>query len=123
MARDGDPNAQLQLCHMYFNGEQVESDYHKAVEWCTQSAMNGQVDAQENLAKMFLGGLIIKQDYQSSYIWSTIAAQKNQGADTILTTLKRELTESEINEAKQKYALCLDLKPNYSNCPIPILLD
>ncbi|MBU2899072.1 tetratricopeptide repeat protein [Vibrio hepatarius] len=122
-AKAGDPNAQLQLCHMYFNGDETEVSYKKAVHWCTQSAIGGQINAQQDLARMFFGGLIVKQSFKSAYVWAKIASTNNRDMDSLLNTIKTELSKEKTAQAEKTYRDCVDNQLSKAYCPIPILLE
>ncbi|CAM3812317.1 SEL1-like repeat protein [Vibrio aquimaris] len=123
LAKSGDPNAQLQLCHMYFNGDEIDVNYKKAVHWCTQSAIGGQINAQQDLARMFFGGLIVKQSYESAYVWAKIASTNNRDMDSLLNTLTQELSKEKTARAEKAYRDCLNNKLSKTNCPIPTPIE
>lgn len=123
LAVNGNSQAQYELCHMYFNGEEVEVNYKRAVKWCTKSAIQGQVLAQESLARMFYGGTVIEQNYQSAYIWAMIARAQNAELEPLLAAFRAELTKQEQIEAKRKYSSCLPPSSIYLDCPQPQILD
>jgi len=123
LAMSGNAHAQRELCHMYFNGHEVEVDYERAVMWCTKSAILGYAEAQEDLSRMFLGGSIIKQNYQSAYIWAMAASAQNRELESLATSIRKELTDQELQEAKERYSFCLPPYSKYQSCPKPELLD
>ena len=55
-ARQGDASAQYRLGVMYYNGQGVEQDYQKALEWYEKSANQGDSDAQLNVGIMYHEG-------------------------------------------------------------------
>lgn len=62
---------------MYSNGQGVNRDYAKAVEWYTKSANQGHISAQNNLGVMYERGQGIPQDYSKAIEWYIKSA--NQG--------------------------------------------
>ena len=118
----GNAHAQRELCHMYFNGNEVKIDYGQAVMWCTKSAVLGYVKAQEDLSRMFLGGRIVKQNYQSAYIWAMVASAQNKKLASLATSISKKLTDQELVEAKDRFSSCLPPYSKYQSCPKPELL-
>ena len=48
---------------MYYNGQGVDQDYAKALEWYKLAALQGNPQAQFKLGKMFNNGQGVDQDY------------------------------------------------------------
>ena len=59
----GEPDAQLNLGAMYFNGQGVRQNYGEAVKWFSRAAEQGNAPAQYNLAVMYSKGEGVPQDY------------------------------------------------------------
>ena len=62
------------LGHMYRNGEGVEQDYAKAIEWYTKAADLGDADAMNNLGYMYEHGVGVEQDGAKAVEWYIKAA-------------------------------------------------
>ena len=67
---------QIYLCdamnsigYMYANGEGVEQDYAKAMEWYEKAADLGDSDAINYIGYMYLNGLGVEQDYGKAMEW------------------------------------------------------
>ena len=61
---------------MYSNGQGVEQDYKKAVEWYRKAAEQGHADAQNNLGFMYYTGQGVEQDYKKAVEWYRKAAEQ-----------------------------------------------
>ena len=73
-AERGDSDEMLSRGDMYFNGEGVEQDYAKAVEWYTKAAELGETNAMSNLGYMYANGEGVEQDKTAAVQWFTKAA-------------------------------------------------
>ena len=75
-AEGGDAKAQCRLSWMYFDGDGVQQDYAKAVEWCRKSAAQGYVEAQLALGQMYNEGKGVAQDSTAAARWCRMAAEQ-----------------------------------------------
>ena len=63
------PEAQYRLGLMYRDGEGVEKNYEKAVEWYRKSAKQGYASAENNLGFMYENGFGVEKDYKKAFDW------------------------------------------------------
>ena len=54
---------------MYYEGQGVRQDYHKAVEWFTKAANQGFAQAQNNLGVMYDEGQGVRQNIATAKIY------------------------------------------------------
>lgn len=66
--------AQFILGCLYQNGEGVQQDYHKALEWYTKSADNNNPEAMSNIGYMYKMGQGTSIDYDEAKKWYEKAA-------------------------------------------------
>ena len=76
-ANKGDVSASYDLGVMYENGEGVEQDYAKAIEWYRQAANREDASAQANLGVMYAYGRGVEQSHQKALMWSRKACDNN----------------------------------------------
>ncbi len=76
LAEQGDAEAQHSLGVMYVNGEGVDKDVTKGVNWFRKSAEQGFADAQHNLAFAYETGLSVKKDMNEAARWYHKAAEQ-----------------------------------------------
>ena len=65
-AQSGDSEAQYKLGECYFNGDGIEQDYKKAVEWYEKSANQGYAKAQNNLGFCYGKGYGVEKNLKRS---------------------------------------------------------
>jgi hypothetical protein len=87
-AEDGDVDAQYDLGIRYYNGEGVELDHKKAVEWFLRAAEHDDSQAQFNLGIMYGRGEGVQKDLKVSMSWLKKAA--DQGHEEALSLLTRK---------------------------------
>ncbi|MBI9073830.1 MAG: SEL1-like repeat protein [Desulfatibacillum sp.] len=75
-ARAGDPEAQLQLARMYLQGDGVEKDGQKALEWATKAGEAGHIPAQILLSAGHLKGLFGDTDNPQAFAWASRGADQ-----------------------------------------------
>lgn len=80
-AKDGNVEAQYELANMYYNGENVEIDYKKAIEWYKLSAEKGLLDSQLKLGDMYYSGINMNKNLEEAVKWYSLAA-KNGDLDS-----------------------------------------
>ena len=73
---------------MYDEGDGVEEDDVKAVEWYRKAAEQEYSDAQYNLGAMYYNGEGVEQDYAKAVEWVRKAAEQgHEGAKEALRNL------------------------------------
>ena len=81
----GNPYAAYQLGKLYLQGEQVQKDVAKTLEYLSQSAEQGNQYAQYTLGKLYLMGEEVAQDREQAYSWLwESASQENEYAEFLL---------------------------------------
>jgi len=75
-ASSGDIKAQIELGCMYRDGDRVEQDGNKAVEWLTKAANQGSTKAKFNLGHMYKDGDGIPLNYSKAIEWFTLASEE-----------------------------------------------
>ena len=75
-AQAGDPQAQFQLAQLYLQGNGVEKDKQKALEWALKSGEAGHVPAQILLSAGFLKGMFGETDNPRAFEWASRAAEQ-----------------------------------------------
>lgn len=68
-AEKGVVSAMGSIAESYLNGDDVEQDSKKAVEWFKKQAETGDPTGQYNLAIQYLKGDGVKQNYEQAYEW------------------------------------------------------
>jgi TPR repeat protein len=87
-ADQGDADAQYNLGFRYANGEGVEQNYAKAVEYYQLAADQGHADAQSNLGAMYGNGAGVARSLPTALKWMKLAAlQKTPTAQSALAEL------------------------------------
>lgn len=74
-AKKGDTAAQLALGLCYENGDGVEQDSEKAVEWYRQAAQWGNGEAQAKLGDCYFAGYGVQRNYGLAWSWYKKAAE------------------------------------------------
>ena len=67
---------QYNLANRYYDGNGIEQDYSKAVEWYRKSAEQGNADAQRKLGDCYYNGDIVEKDIDEAEKWYTKAAEQ-----------------------------------------------
>lgn len=83
-ASSGDIKAQVKLGCMYRDGDGVDKDGNKAVEWLTKAAEQGSSDAQCILGRMYSDGDGVVLSYSKALAWYTLAADQGD-ADALVS--------------------------------------
>lgn len=76
MSIPDDPVAQYYLGVMYENGQGVEQDIQKALDWYKKGASQGDSDCQYEVGRLFQYGIGVDQDYSEAAKYYTQAANK-----------------------------------------------
>lgn len=75
-ANSGDAAAQFDLGTLYMNGDGVQKDVQKAIDWYTKAGNQGDPDAEFNLGVMYDNGIGVAQDQKRAIDWYTKAARQ-----------------------------------------------
>jgi TPR repeat protein len=75
-AEQGLADAQFNLGVMYHQGQGVDVDYKKAIEWFENAAEQGHADAQRNLGFIYDQGQGVDVDYKKAIEWYEKAAEQ-----------------------------------------------
>ena len=74
------PWMQEKLGNCYYNGNGVEKDYAKAVEWYTKAAEQGNAEGQWRLGNCYCSGNGVEKDDTKAVEWYTKAAEQGDSA-------------------------------------------
>ena len=96
LAEKGNPDAQINLGNMYFDGNGVPQDYAESVSWYLLAADQGNADAQIALGFLYKYGEAMPFDYVQAYKWFDLAGSRSD-RDTIAT----KMTPAQIAEAQK----------------------
>jgi|GEM_PF-5446218 len=75
-AEQGDVDALNEIGNMYFDGQGVEKDDKKALEYYTKAAEKGDTDALINIGVMYANGQGVEKDDKKAFEYLTKAAEK-----------------------------------------------
>ena len=75
-AKQGDAVAQYKLGKAYSDGEGVDKDPRKAVDWFREAAEQGQVDAQAELGHAYMKGDGVRKNRRQAVEWLRKAAEQ-----------------------------------------------
>jgi predicted aspartyl protease len=78
------PQAELRLGYMNYNGQGVTQDYKEALKWYRLAADQGNAEAQFFLGNMYHDGKGVVQDYQEAVKWHRLAAHEEPRAQLSL---------------------------------------
>ncbi len=76
VAEDGDATAQYLVALRYGNGEGVERDPERALEWMTRAADNGHLEAQAGLGVYFTSEGQTQENRDNAMLWLQRAAER-----------------------------------------------
>ena len=96
LAENGNPDAQINLGNMYFDGNGVPQDNAESVKWYLLAADQGSADAQIALGFLYEYGEAVPQDYVQAHKWFDLA-----GSRLYRDTLAAKMTPSQIAEAQK----------------------
>lgn len=115
LAEQGDASAQHKLGLMYYHGKGVNVSYIQAAKWFRRAAEQGVPNAQFWLGAMYELGRGVQPDDVTAYQWMILGtAQGYEGGEMNKTNLAKRLTLSQIAEAENRAAQCLER--NYKGC-------
>ena len=75
-AESGDAASQYQLGLLYDEGDGIEEDHEKALNWYSKSAEQGYAKAQANLSEIYLFDEGVDQNYEKGLYWAQKAAEQ-----------------------------------------------
>lgn len=100
-ARLGHASAQYQLALAYANGYGVTKNPAAAVEWYEKAARQGLPIAQRSLGNAYLNGDGVQPNKPLAFAWYSLLADQGNVLDIHRRdTLKKQLTEAEIQESE-----------------------
>ncbi len=102
----GDPEAQLNLARMYYEGEGGDPDPRQAVRWAKLAATKGNVRAQALLGHMLFEGEGVGREPVLGLMYLNVARDRSQGADPWIQRLQ-EQAFSVATETERRTALAL----------------
>ena len=73
LAEKGNPDAEINLGNMYFDGNGVPQDYAESVKWYLLAADQGNADAQIALGFLYEYGDAVPLDYVQAHKWFDLA--------------------------------------------------
>ena len=102
-ARAGDINSQYHLAELYYLGQGVQRNYHRAFDWYLRAALQGHTEAQYNVAHMYHHGEGVARDPVRALAWYEIFAAFHDGGvgyypareDVRLTLAPDQVAEAE----------------------------
>ncbi len=100
-ADQGFARAQNNLGMLYRQGLGVKQNYQIAFQWFHRAAEQGNGGAQNHLGLMYYMGEGVPKDLIQAYKWASLAADRGvDPAIQALTMLRKEMTSSQIEEAR-----------------------
>jgi TPR repeat protein len=96
LAESGNPDAQINLANMYFDGQGVPQDYAESVKWYLSAADQGSVDAQIALGFLYEYGDAVPLDFVQAHKWFDLA-----GAPLYRDAVAAKMTPAQIGEAQR----------------------
>ena len=116
LAEQGDADAQLHLGSMYADGQGVEQDYSKTVEWYRKSANQGYALAHFLLGLMHTNAESVTQDAVIAHMWFSISvASGGEAAAEYRDKTAKEMTAEQIAKAEELTAKCME--SHFKDCP------
>lgn len=79
-AKKGDTKAMNEMGKAYFNGNGVEKDHQKALEWYRGSVWNGDPNAAFDVAHILIAGEKVKKDIDEAFFYVLHAAKAGKAA-------------------------------------------
>ena len=102
----GDPDAQLNLARMYYDGEGGERDPRQAVRWAKLAATKGNIEAQALLGHMLFEGEGVGREPVLGLMYLTVARDRSRNGDPWIQDLQ-EQAFSIATETERRTALAL----------------
>lgn len=117
----GRPDAMFKIGLMYDEGHGVEADSKQAVKWYGKSATSGYSLAQFKVGEMYAQGRGVKQNPAKAYAWLKLASANGlNDADNLITSLEKEMTPEQLEEAER---LTREYMDQYANKQWPMTND
>ncbi len=102
-ALQGDGNAQYYLAESFYSGKRRPQSYPEALKWYLLAAEKGHMMAQYLVGVMHANAEGIPLNYPEGYAWmSLVAAQGDGDAKRLMGMYLKEMSASQIVEAKQR---------------------
>ncbi len=102
LAEQGDVRAQYRLGRLYEAGEGVPGDAAEALRWFNAAGAQGDKQALVSIGIFHADARGVPQDTFKAYMWWEIAARHGSGlARALQTTVERQLTQAEKDEARR----------------------
>ena len=77
LANSGDPDSQNIIGHCYEDGDGVQQDFGKALEWHKLAAQRGNFDSAFRIGRIYHFGLGVEQRFSDAVEWYGIASNGN----------------------------------------------
>lgn len=116
-------SAMVQLGEILAAGEIVPKDPSRATALYRKAARKGDAYAMEILGQNYAEGTISEMDLELGYMWLSLASQKyrseyatplSEKVDTLLDSLAKLMSQSQIDRAREAADRCLT--SSYANC-------
>ena len=101
-ANQGQPGAQYNLAIMYEEGKGAPADQTRAMHYYHLSAERGMAQAQFHLGRLLAGRKESRADQVSAYKWLMLAQNSIPESSTLLSDLRKSLTNDEIDQAERQ---------------------
>ena len=104
-AEQGNADGQYTLAFMYESGRGLRQSHVEAAKWYQKAAEQGQVLAQYDLGQRYVLGVGVPADQVEGLKWLILAAGHGQtDAATLRDKIKKQLTSSQVAEARRRAA-------------------
>lgn len=104
LAEQNNPEAQIQLGDLYYNGQGVKKDDAVAAGWWLKAAEQGQARAQTSLSNLYATGADnFPQIYELAYFWKKLAFKDTCDKEGCADLVKK-LTPEQIERTNKKIA-------------------
>lgn len=102
-AKQGDPEAMVNIAFMYYCGMHVKQDFTKAARWYTKAAERNHPNAQFSLATLYENGEGVEQDPEEAYFWYSLAERHgDKDAQRSRKELENKIKEADIKLIKER---------------------
>ena len=104
-ARAGDPAAEFELAHAFFEGRDIPKDEAQGMALLERAARSGHAQAQCEMGDRIYGDGNDSEKYVSAYVWYA-QAQSNRapGAEAKVMELESRMTPDQLSEARKLLA-------------------
>lgn len=104
-AEQGHTAAQFNVATLLLAGDGVEPSAEAAIEWFGRAAKAGHPEAALELATLYAEGKSVARDRVTAHAWASYArGNEAEGAQALLVSLERKLSEAELASARRLYA-------------------